>query len=258
MKKKDILLLVIIAALVAALIFVCVRRFGGNQKIAADSQGTYESPPPSPSPSPNPSPSPTQETEPSQEPEPYADKPDIDISEWQYLLVNAENSIEGYTPELAEVEYGQMVDVRIADALKTFIKAARDEGLTVYISSSYRSYAEQEYLYNRKVEQYGGDEETAATIVARPGTSEHQSGLCSDITDKYYATKDSSLEETQLYKWMSEHCAEYGFIVRFPKGKEDITGTIYEPWHFRYVGVEAAAYMQQNNLCFEEFVALYK
>ena len=94
--------------------------------------------------------------------------------------------------------------------------------------------------------------------MARPGTSEHQTGLCCDITDRYYEMKDRSLENTELYQWMSAHCQEYGFIVRFPDGKEDVTGIIYEPWHFRYVGKEAAAYIMEHDLTLEEFLELYQ
>lgn len=187
--------------------------------------------------------------------EPYRDKPDIDITSWEYILANPWNDIGDYTPELAYLE-GQQFDVRIVDAMKAFAQGARDEGLTVVLSSGYRSYDTQTYLFNRKVAQYG--EEVAATIVARPGTSEHQTGLCCDITDRYYEMKDESLENTALYQWMSGHCQEYGFIVRFPKGKEEITGIIYEPWHFRYVGVEAATYITENDLTLEEFLDLYK
>ncbi|MCM1148962.1 MAG: M15 family metallopeptidase [Butyricicoccus sp.] len=144
------------------------------------------------------------------------------------------------------------------DALQSFIDDTRAQGLSVYLSSSYRGYDEQQYLYNRKVAQYNGDTVTAAKIVAPPGTSEHQTGLCCDITDRYYESKDSSLENTAMYKYMYEHCAEYGFILRYPKDKEDVTGIIYEPWHFRYVGEEAAQYIMENGLCFEEFVELYR
>ena len=125
-----------------------------------------------------------------------------------------------------------------------------------WLSSTYRDYATQTYLYNRKVSQYG--EEIAKTIVAPPGTSEHQLGLAADITDKYYEFKNESLENTELFQWMSANCAQYGFIVRYPKDKEDVTGIMYEPWHFRYVGVEAAEYIMENGLCLEEFVALYE
>ena len=184
-----------------------------------------------------------------------ADLPDIDISSWEYVLANAEHSIGEYTPELGEIE-GQKLDQRILEPMQQFVADARAEGLSVFLSSGYRGFEEQQYLFNRKVEQYG--EEKAATIVSRPGTSEHQTGLACDITDEYYELKDESLENTALYQWMSKHCQEYGFIVRYPKDREEITGIIYEPWHFRYVGVEAATYMVEHNLCLEEFVALYQ
>ncbi len=184
-----------------------------------------------------------------------ADLPDIDINSWEYVLANAEHSIGEYTPELGEIE-GQKLDQRILEPMQQFVADARAEGLSVFLSSGYRGFEEQQYLFNRKVEQYG--EEKAATIVSRPGTSEHQTGLACDITDEYYELKDESLENTALYQWMSKHCQEYGFIVRYPKDKEEITGIIYEPWHFRYVGVEAATYMVEHNLCLEEFVALYQ
>ena len=188
--------------------------------------------------------------------EPTPELPAVDINSWELRLANINNSIGEYEPELEEIENGQMFDTRAADALREFMQAARDEGLSVFLSSAYRGYAEQQYLYNRKVAQVG--EEQAKTIVAPPGTSEHQTGLSADITDRYYEVKNSSLENTELYKWMSAHCQEYGFIVRYPKDKEDVTGIIYEPWHFRYVGVEAATYIMEHGLCLEEFIELYK
>ena len=187
--------------------------------------------------------------------DPYRDRPDIDPDDWMYILANPWNDIGDYTPELASLE-GQQFDVRIVDEMRAMAEAARAEGLSVVLSSGYRSYATQTYLFNRKAAQYG--EEVAQTIVARPGTSEHQTGLCCDITDRYYEMKDASLENTQMYKWMSAHCHEFGFIVRFPKGKEDVTGIIYEPWHFRYVGADAAAYIMEHDLTLEEFLALYQ
>ncbi|MBQ6798569.1 MAG: M15 family metallopeptidase [Oscillospiraceae bacterium] len=198
-----------------------------------------------------------QEEEPIPEPEEEeSDLPDVDLTSWELILANPDHNIEEYTPETVNVE-GQPVDHRIVDPLNAFIAAARAEGLYVYLSSAYRDYATQSYLYNRKIQQYG-DPEVAARIVAPPGTSEHQTGLALDITDRYYEMKDSSLENTALYQWMSAHCHEYGFIVRYPKDKEDVTGIIYEPWHFRYVGVEVATYIMENGLCLEEFLALYE
>ena len=190
-----------------------------------------------------------------------------DVFEAQFAAIKAEFAkglptvlayhIPFYTPELAEVEGGQKMDARVVDAMREFIAAARAAGNSVVINSTYRDYATQSYLFERKVAQYGGNRAVAATIVAPPGTSEHQTGLCADIADQFYSTKDRSLENTATFQWMKAHCAEYGFILRFPDGKEDITGIMYEPWHFRYVGREAAEYIMENDLCLEEFLALY-
>jgi LAS superfamily LD-carboxypeptidase LdcB len=186
--------------------------------------------------------------------------PDVDLTSWELMLVNTDSTLESTyePPEIAYLDSNQCpVDSRIAEALTAFAEAARAEGLPVYLSSGYRPYSEQQYLYQRKISQ-GYSAEEAATIVAVPGTSEHQTGLSCDITDVYRETKDSSLEQTDTYKWLVEHCQEYGFIVRYPNDKQEITNIIYEPWHFRYVGVEAATYIMENNLCLEEFLALYE
>ena len=200
--------------------------------------------------------------QPSPEPteEPDNGLPQVDLTSWELMLVNTENTLdESYEPpEIVKLSDSQCpVDSRIADALVAFAEAAQAEGLPVYLSSGYRPYSEQQYLYQRKIGQ-GYSAEEAAKIVAVPGTSEHQTGLCCDITDYYREMKDSSLEDTATYQWMKEHCQEYGFIVRYPNDKQDITKIIYEPWHFRYVGVEAATYIMENNLCLEEFLALYE
>ena len=89
-----------------------------------------------------------------------------------------------------------------------------------------------------------------------PGTSEHQTGLALDITDRYYEMKDASLANTALFQWMSAHCHEYGFIVRYPEDKQDITKIIYEPWHWRYVGVDAAKEMKASGQCLEEYLGV--
>ncbi len=188
--------------------------------------------------------------------DPYPDKPDIDIQSWQYILANPTHSIEDYNPPEVEQFRDVYLDSRIISDMSDFVSGAEAQGLNVVMASGYRSYEEQTALFENKKLEY--DEETAATIVARPGTSEHQTGLAADITDDYYEYKNESLENTDLYKWMSAHCQEYGFIVRFPKGKQDITGIIYEPCHFRYVGKEAAAFIMKHGLTLEEFVELYQ
>ena len=197
---------------------------------------------------------------PTPEPTPEPDAlPRIDITGWQYVLASASSPIGDYEPpELVTVENGQQFESRAAVSLQNFIAAARAEGLNVCLSSGYRDYYTQQYLFNNKVAQLGGNEAAAARIVLPPGTSEHQLGLCADITDQFYAVKTESLENTELFQWMQAHCAEYGFILRYPKDKQDITGVMYEPWHFRYVGEEAAQYIVEHNLCLEEFLALYE
>ena len=248
--KKTVLTIVLVLAIILAVagaVWLIYDTFKMDPEEVLATPVPEETPVPSPTPTPTPEPTP--------EPTPDHDWPDVDITSWEFLLANPDHSIGDYAPTLATLE-GQQLDERIIQPMEDFVAAARAEGLKVYLSSGYRDYATQNYLYQRKVAQYG--EETAKTIVAVPGTSEHQTGLACDITDQYYEFKDSSLENTALYQWMSQHCQEYGFIVRFPKGKEDITGIIYEPWHFRYVGVEAATYIMENGLCLEEFLELYE
>ena len=244
---------------------------------AEPENATPELPPeetPAPTPEPTPEPTPRPEELKAAElglPTP----PEVDINSWELMLVNAKHPIDTYEPETIAYlsmngedtnisydysDYRCPVDARIAEALVAFTQGCKQAGLPVYLSSGYRSYDTQNYLYQRKIGQ-GYSADVAATIVARPGTSEHQTGLVCDITDYYRELKDSSLEQTGTYQWLKEHCAEYGFVVRYPADKsgsaDSVTGIIYEPWHFRYVGKEAAAYMMQNNLCLEEFLALY-
>ena len=180
----------------------------------------------------------------------------ISLTDYRLILANIDNSIGDYTPKLVEIEHGREFDYRAADDLKKFIFDARETGLNVYLSSTYRGRYVQNMLYERKVDQYG--EDVAKTIVLPPGTSEHQTGLAADITDIPYDFKTKEIENTETFKWLNEHSAEYGFILRYPKDKEDITKVIYEPWHFRYVGKEVAKYIKENNLCLEEFIDLIK
>ena len=201
--------------------------------------------------------------------------PDIDVSSWEYTLVNGEHSIDRYEPEqlaylnltLADTEIRtehdgnrQSVDIRIAEPLIAMCSACRDAGLPVYLSSGYRSYSVQAANFQRICQNNGvsdGKDGAGHYITMPPGCSEHQLALCCDITDRYYETKTPEKVASPTIDWLLEHCAEYGFVQRFPSGKEDITGVMNETWHFRYVGVEAAVYMTENHLCLEEFLALY-
>lgn len=219
---------------------------------------------PTPEPTPTPTPEPTLDPD---SPEARAlalglpAPPEIDVSSWEFLLANGDNSIAEYAPpEIVTLE-GQQFDSRIITALTEFAEHTRSMGLKVYLSSGYRDYATQAANFTRVCQNNGitdGKDSNGHYISMPAGCSEHQTGLCCDITDVYYELKNSSIEQTETYKYMSAHCHEFGFIVRFPSGKEDITGVMYEPWHYRYVGIEPATYMMENGLCLEEFLALYK
>ena len=205
--------------------------------------------------------------------------PNVDISSWEFLLVNGDHSIDQYVPEqfgflnqtLSETDvqtsysvnrsYDGAVDIRIAQALVDMCVAAKEEGLSVYLTSCYRSYQSQVENFARVNANNGitdGKDADGHYITMPAGCSEHQSGLCADIVDKWYGTMRAvEQRDKPLQVWLAAHCQDYGFILRFPEGKEDITGVMYEPWHFRYVGVEAAKYIMENNLCLEEFLDLY-
>ena len=200
--------------------------------------------------------------------------PEIDVTSWEYTLVNGDHSIGQYAPEqlaylhqTAEADDIQTsynanrcpVDARIAQPLLDFALGCREAGLPVYLSSGYRSYSDQVENFRRICANNGiSDGKINGYYVTMPaGCSEHQLALCCDITDKYYATKRDDKVASPTIAWLQEHCAEYGFIHRFPDGKQEITGVMNESWHFRYVGVEAATYIMENHLVLEEFLALY-
>lgn len=134
-------------------------------------------------------------------------------------------------------------------AFKKLVDDAKKEGITIRAISAYRSYSYQENLYNRYVTKEGVTQ--ADTYSARPGFSEHQTGLCVDVDDRKKNFTD--FEDTQSFKWMQKNAANYGFILRFPKEKENITGYSYEAWHYRYVGVEDAIRIKEKNITFDEY-----
>lgn len=189
--------------------------------------------------------------------------PQIDINSWEFILVNGDHMLPAdyAPPEIVTVSDSKCpVDSRIAEPLMAMAEDTKAQGLSVYLSSGYRSYNEQAQNFQRVCQNNGitdGKDANGYYITWPAGASEHQTGLCCDITDIYYSVKNSSLENTEMFKYMNANCEKFGFILRFPKDKGDITGVMYEPFHFRYVGVEAATYIKENNLCLEEFVALY-
>ena len=194
-----------------------------------------------------------------QEPEPA--KPSAADNEL-LTLVNPWNELpEDWQVDLVTLSNGLQIDRRCYDALQEMMDACREAGYEPLICSAYRTQETQQDLFNNKVAKLeaGGkshDEavQEAGTVVAVPGTSEHQLGLAVDIVDTQNQVLNRAQEDTAVQQWLMEHCWEYGFILRYPPDKEEKTGIIYEPWHYRYVGREYAQAIRQSGLCLEEFL----
>ncbi len=135
------------------------------------------------------------------------------------------------------------------DAFMRLVEAAANDHISIRAISAYRSYQYQSDLYHRYVESDGV--EKADTYSARPGFSEHQTGLCVDVDNRVLPY--TNFEETESFLWMQDNAHKYGFILRFPKNKESITGYTYESWHYRYVGREVADYIKNHNITFDEY-----
>ncbi len=199
--------------------------------------------------------------------EPTPAPPAVDTGSWQLRLIDYDHPLgEDFAPpELTEVADGQSMDSRVAPAMSQLIADAKAAGYTVYFCSGYRDYDTQYYIYWNHIDQYTAQglseaeaHEKTRLAVNYPGSSEHQSGLCADILESWDQEMEPWIGGSGLMLWLEQHCAQYGFVVRYPDGKTDITGVEYEPWHLRYVGQEAAAYMMEHGLCLEEFLALYQ
>jgi len=178
------------------------------------------------------------------------------------LLVNPWNFMPSdYAPNFVEAERGRKVDASCVDSLLEMLNACRDAGYNVKLLDGARTRDDQIYLFNRKVNYYldrgyEPDEARAkaGTSVAMPGTSEHELGLAVDLVDSSNQSLDESQESTHAQKWLMENCWDYGWILRYPNEKTEITGIIYEPWHYRYVGLEVAKELQESGLCLEEYL----
>ena len=173
------------------------------------------------------------------------------------ILVNSTNKIpEDYKPDLKEWTPGFELDKKAFDAYYDMYTASQKDGVSIWMVSAYRSKEKQEKNFNSKVEEYkrnGMSEDDAVTatakIIAHPDSSEHSLGLAVDLNSLY-----ESFDQTKAFRWLQENCAKYGFILRYPKGKEDITGYKYEPWHYRYVGSNHAKFIMEHNICLEEYL----
>ena len=208
---------------------------------------SFPTPPPE---TPSPAPVPIPEPSPPPAPEPLPELPDMPPDAWELIIVDSAHPLDDCTFESELVE-GQSVDKRIAPSLRAMLADLRAAGGTAFISSAWRNFEVQNALWLRAAEKYGED---AALYEDRPGESEHQTGLCCDITDVFYEEKTASLDSTFTLKWLAAHCREYGFILRYPAGAESVTGHPYEPWHFRYVGKDAASYISAHGVTLEDLV----
>jgi len=204
----------------------------------------------------------------------YSDLPDKEelgddnvrgLSNWRYLLVNGLDQTNylrpSYYPEMTPIESGYYFQTRAADDLRAFLAGARAAGYTVRISRTYLSYADQKTrfngmastIYDRGEMSLEDAEKEVIAMGYYPGADEHQTGLAVNVTDETGEAKYS----TPVIEWMREHCAEYGFILRFPEGRERYTGRQAEPGHFRYVGQVAAEYIMRKGITLEEFKDAY-
>ena len=184
--------------------------------------------------------------------------------EWNLILVNPWHKLpEGYTVETTTLLNGESIDSRCYSALSQMLNDCQEQsGGIPIVCSSYRPHEKQVLLYDDQVKSLMSAgktkeeaEKEAGTVVAVPGTSEHELGLAVDICDSENQLLDESQADTNTQKWLMENCWKYGFILRYPKNKSDITGIIYEPWHYRYVGNEVAREIQESGICLEEYLA---
>lgn len=197
-----------------------------------------------------------------------AEEEDADIdNKWAMFLVNSKNPLPAdYDSEIKTTlvytswrEY--YMDSRMADYMIRMIDDAKADGITLDVVSAYRTFQYQQQNFDNSVQDrmdrgmtYDEAYADAAKEVAMPGESEHNAGLSADImSDEYSSMDDDGFKNTAAYEWLSEHAADYGFILRYPEGKGDYTGIIYEPWHYRFVGVYYANEIKSSGLCLEEY-----
>ena len=254
LRKRRIFLSVCAVVLIAAIAVLCFAVSSIIKLANGENTADTESVKPAPSSAP-------QDTE----SDPYS-KPDmvtvgdytLDANYSRLLLVNAEYPLPqdynyGWNLTKIEAKYhnGQLdqIDAGIWPYMKAMVEAAWKDGVKLYVWSPYRSYDTQKMLFDNRVKKEGGDEAKAATAVARPGTSEHNTGLCADFN-----MASSQFEDTEMFRWMCEHAEDYGFILRYPKDRIDITGVMYESWHWRFVGINRAKEINKLGVTLEEYV----
>lgn len=195
-------------------------------------------------------------------PEGNTPKPSVNVDDELLTVVNPWNPLpEDWVCDLVTLSDGRRVDSRCYEAFEEMMAACRDAGYAPFLCSAYRTQETQQSLYDNKVQRLMnsgmGEEEAkveAAKAVAIPGTSEHQLGLAVDIVDANMQDLTDEQEKTETQKWLMANSWRYGFIHRYPNDKTDITGIIYEPWHYRYVGKAAAQDIFNRDITLEEYV----
>ena len=186
----------------------------------------------------------------------------LSVDDWQLVLVNNQHPVpEDYSFTLGTITGSMKCDVRIIDELMAMLEAAKADGIDLVICSPYRDYNRQTVLFDRKIDYYMERGysyleayKIASITVTVPGASEHQIGLALDIVSDTYTSLDTGFGKTDAGIWLKEHGYEYGFILRYPLGKEYITGIQYEPWHYRYVGKKSATAIMKQGITLEEFL----
>ena len=262
--RPVILLLLACILIVSAGLLVAVRIFTGQAVLTPPTEAApeQEEPAPTPEPTPVPTPKPTPKPTPVPTPEPT---PALRERTELLTLVNPWNTLpEDYEPEIAVAYEDEYMDVRCIEPLHRMLDDCRNAGGAPLVCSGYRTMAKQQYLYSNKivrlVEEGVSIEEApalAAMSVAVPGTSEHQLGLAADIIDYDYPYLNEYQENTYTQQWLMENSWRYGFILRYPNDKSDITGIIYEPWHYRYVGEDCAKEIYELGVTLEEYLEMF-
>ncbi len=194
-----------------------------------------------------------------------------ETEKWYMMLVNTDNSVTKDFIDSVELktiasayrgtkESAKYLDFRVVEQYEAMCKAASDDGIALWACSAYRDYEYQQGLFNNRVIRFKNQglseadaKVEAAKVVAIPGTSEHHLGLAVDII-----SVEESFENTKEFRWLQENAADFGFIMRYPKDKQNITKIIYEPWHYRYVGVEHAKAINELGMCLEEYIEYLK
>lgn len=188
------------------------------------------------------------------------EQPDIkkEITDWELQLANYENILpEDFEVEVADIDDTRQFDARAIKYLKQMINDMRKDGISnIWVQSAYRSVERQKELYDNSVKKYlnqGKTQEEAERLtdeyINKPGASDHNLGLAVDFNNV-----DNNFEDLKGFEWLQENAENYGFILRYPKDKEDITKISYESWHWRYVGEEHAKKMNELNMCLEEYI----